>query len=144
MENDRNSGRRESIWSIPRPFVFAYFALVTLLGLPTVVVIVWEKAQSVDARWWAWHTELIRAAAPECGWIGIGIAFSALVTVQGVAILMVGYRYAIEHWVKPLAEKRREEGRAEANRQWAEWLQRKTEAESKGLPFDEPPPGAAQ
>ena len=144
MENDRNSGRRESIWSIPRPFVFAYFALVTLLGLPTVFVIVWEKAQAVDARWWAWHTELIRAAAPECGWIGIGIAFSALVTVQGVAILMVGYRYAIEHWVKPLAEKRREEGRAEANRQWAEWLQRKTEAESKGLPFDEPPPGAAQ
>ena len=57
---------------------------------------------------------------------------------------MVGYRYAIEHWVKPLAEKRREEGRAEANRQWGEWLQRKTEAESKGLPFDEPPPSAAQ
>ena len=81
---------------------------------------------------------------------------------------MVGYRYAIEHWVKPMAEKRRaevrekglaegrakgraearekgrEEGRAEANRQWMEWLQRKTEAESKGLPFDEPPPSAAQ
>ena len=144
MENDRNYGWRESIWSIPRPFVFAYFALVTLLGLPTVVVIAWEKAEAVDARWWAWHTELIRAAAPECGWVGIGIAFSALVTVQGVTIFMVLYQYAIERWVKPLAEKRREEGRAEANRQWAEWLQRKTEAESKSLPFDEPPPGAAQ
>ena len=192
MENNRNSGWRESIWSIPRPFVFAYFMLVTLLGLPTVVVIVWEKAQAVDAHWWAWHTEVIRAAAPECGWTGIGIAFSALVTVQGVAILMVGYRYAIERWVKPIGEKRRaearekgreegrtegreegrtegreegrtegreegrtegreegrtegrEEGRTEAYRQWEEWLQRKTEAESKGLTFDEPPPGAAQ
>ncbi len=156
MQNDRNSGWRESIWSVPRPFVFAYLTLVTLLGLPTVVVIVWEKAQAVNAHWWAWHTELIRAAAPECGWIGIGIAFSALVTVQGVAIVMVGYRYAIERWVKPMAEKRRaesyaagradgrEEGRTETNQQWQEWLQRKTEAESRGLPFDEPPPGAAQ
>ena len=57
---------------------------------------------------------------------------------------MVGYRYAIERWVKPMAEKRRAEsyakGQAEANRQWEEWLQRKTEAESRGLPFDEPPP----
>lgn len=57
---------------------------------------------------------------------------------------MVLYNYAMERWVKPLAEKRREEGRAEANRQWQAWLQRKTEAESKGLPFDEPPPGAAE
>ena len=148
MENVRNSGWRESIWSIPRPFVFAYFALVTLLGLPTVSVITWEKAQDVDARWWEWQTELVRAAAPECGWIGIGIAFSALVTIQGVTTLMVLYQYAIERWVKPLAEKRREEGReegrAEANRQWEEWLQRKAEAELSGLPFDEPPPSAAQ
>ena len=148
MENDHSSDWRESIWSVPRPFVFAYFALVTLLGLPTIVVIAWEKAHTVDARWWAWHTELIRAAAPECGWIGIGIAFSALVTVQGGVILMVGYNYAMERWVKPLAEKRRAEsyakGQAEANRQWEAWLQRKTEAESRGLPFDEPPPGATQ
>ena len=148
MENDGNSDWRESIWSIPRPFVFAYFASVTLLGLPTVAVIAWEKGQAVDAPWWAWHTELIRAAAPECGWIGIGIAFSALVAIQGVTTLMVLYQYAIERWVKPLAEKRREEGREEgraaANRQWEEWLQRKTEAESKGLPFDEPPPGVGQ
>ena len=61
---------------------------------------------------------------------------------------MVGYRYAIEHWVKPMAEKRRAEGyakgQADANRQWEEWLQRRTEAESRGLPFDEPPPGSAQ
>ena len=61
---------------------------------------------------------------------------------------MVLYNYAMERWVKPIAEKRRaenmERGRAEANRQWQAWLQRKTEAESKGLPFDEPPPGSAE
>ena len=57
---------------------------------------------------------------------------------------MVLYNYAMERWVKPLAEKRREEGRAEANRQWEAWLQHETEAESQGLPFDEPQPGAAE
>ena len=65
---------------------------------------------------------------------------------------MVLYNYAMERWVKPIAEKRRAEnlergraeGRAEANRQWQAWLQRKTEADSSGLPFDEPPPSAVE
>ena len=61
---------------------------------------------------------------------------------------MVLYNYTMERWVKPIAEKRRaenlERGRAEANQQWQAWLQRKTEAESSGLPFDEPPPGSAE
>ncbi len=148
VEDNHDFNWRESIWSIPRPFVFAYFALLTLLGLPTVAIIIWEQTQVLDARWWEWHIEIVRAAAPECGLIGIGVAFSALVTVQGVTFLMVLYNYAMERWVKPLAEKRREEGRAEgreeANRRWAAWLQRKTEAENKGLPFDEPPPGSAE
>ena len=32
------------------------------------------------------------------------------------------------------------EGKAEANRAWEEWLKRKEEAEEKGEVFDEPPP----
>ncbi len=75
----------------------------------------------------------LRARRSHSGWPSQRIRVG---TVQGVAIVMVGYRYAIEHWVKPMAEKRRaerrEEGRAEVNRQWMEWLQRKTETESKG------------
>ena len=61
---------------------------------------------------------------------------------------MVLYNAAINLLVKPIIEKHRDQGRqeghAEANQQWEAWLQRKTEAESNGLPFDEPPPGAAQ
>ena len=53
---------------------------------------------------------------------------------------MVLYQAAINRWVKPVIENHRDEGRAEANRQWEEWLQRETEADSKGLAFDEPPP----
>lgn len=61
---------------------------------------------------------------------------------------MVLYQYAIERWVKPVIAKRRDEGRAEgiaaANRQWEAWLQRKAKAESQGLPFNEPRPGAEE
>ncbi len=141
-DNNHNSNWREAIWSIPRSFVLSYFGLVTLLGLPTVVVIIWEKAGEIDAAWWLWHTTVIRAAAPECGQIGIGIAFSALVTVQGAAFFMVLYQFAVNKWVKPVIQKHKDEGRAEANREWEAWLQRKAKAENEGRPFDEPQPGA--
>ena len=163
-DSARRPGWRETIWSVPGSFVFAYFALVTTLGLPAVVVIVWrEAANGVDAAgWWLWPTALTIEAAPLCGAVGIGIAFSALVTVQGAACLMVLYQYAVNRWVKPvinrnveagraegrvegISEGRAEgitEGRTEADQEWAGWLARKEAAESRGLPFDEPPPNA--
>ena len=147
-DSARRPGCRETIWSVPGPFVFAYFALVTTLGLPVVAVIVWrEAANGVDAAgWWLWPTALTIEAAPLCGVVGIGIAFSALVTVQGAACLMVLYQYAVNRWVKPVINRNVEAGRAEgvtqADREWASWLARKEAAESRGLPFDEPPPNA--
>ena len=141
--NDSENGRgwREAVWSVPGPFILLYFALVTALGLPTLTVIIWEKAQAVSANWWLWHTAVIRAAAPECGMAGIGIAIYALLAVQGVAFLMVLYQFAVNKWVKPVIQRHKDAGRAEANRAWQAWLERKAAAESKGLPFDEPPPG---
>ena len=61
---------------------------------------------------------------------------------------MVLYDYAINRWVKPVIERHKEEGREEgitigrqeADRQWGEWLARKADAESQGLPFTEPRP----
>ena len=35
------------------------------------------------------------------------------------------------------------EGRAAANREWQDWLRRRADAEAKGEPFTEPPPGDA-
>ena len=81
---------------------------------------------------------------------------------------MVMYQFAINKWVKPVIRKHqdagraqghneglaeglgkgraegRREGRAEANQAWQSWLERKTTAESKGLPFDEPRPGSPE
>ena len=34
----------------------------------------------------------------------------------------------------------RAEGRAEANRRWADWYHRMKQAQEKNEPFDEPPP----
>ena len=77
---------------------------------------------------------------------------------------MVLYQYAIERWVKPIINRKveagraagveegiekgmeqgmeqgRDEGREESNREWRAWLARRADAESRGLPFDEPMP----
>ena len=77
---------------------------------------------------------------------------------------MVLYQYAIERWVKPIInrnveagraagveegiergiekgiEKGKAQGREKTNQEWRAWLERKADAESRGLPFDEPTP----
>ena len=147
--SDRPFNWREAIWSIPHPFVLLYFGLLTVQGWPAMTAIIWEQAQLVTAsglRWynWTWHTEVIRAAAPEIGQVGLGVAIYTLVTVQGVAFLMVLYNYMIEagrHYLFEPAIKRREnKGRDAADQEWEAWLTRKEDAESQGIPFDEPPP----
>ncbi len=49
-----------------------------------------------------------------------------------------------EHKATGLAEGRAEvqaDARAANNQEWRDWLQRRADAEAKGEPFDEPPPG---
>ena len=65
-------------------------------------------------------------------------------------LLMVTYRYLSDKFLEPQREKIRAkaraeglaEGRAEERRMWEDWFRRREEAEKKGEPFDEPPPGA--
>ncbi len=60
------------------------------------------------------------------------------------------YQAMVNRYVTPVIERHREEGREEGrvegreerDVQWQGWLQRRADAESKGQPFDEPPPGA--
>ena len=52
------------------------------------------------------------------------------------------YQAMVNRYVTPVIERHRAEGRAERDVQWQEWLRRRTEAELKGRPFDDPPPGA--
>lgn len=80
-----------------------------------------------------------------------GIGASTLVLMEGVSYLVITYNYLHNKFVQPLIDKReaemeqrmaegRAEGEAEVNRRWADWNSRRLEAESRGVPFDEPPP----
>ncbi len=59
------------------------------------------------------------------------------------------YQAMVNRFVIPVIEKHRDEGRAEGrvegrvqtNAAWQAWNQRRVDAEARGLPFDEPPPG---
>lgn len=53
---------------------------------------------------------------------------------------MVTGEWMRQKLVEPLKEKQRQEGVELAHAQWREWIERKTEAESKGKPFSEPVP----
>ena len=55
-------------------------------------------------------------------------------------LLMALYQAMVNRYVTPVIERHRAEGRGEMDARWREWLQRRTDAESKGQPFDEPPP----
>ena len=62
---------------------------------------------------------------------------------------MVTYRFLERKILKPQAEKLRAEGREQGRRKgrdeerqvWTDWNRRRVEAEEKGKPFNEPPPG---
>ena len=58
--------------------------------------------------------------------------------------IVVTARYLGNKFVKPLIEKRREEGRVEERLLWSEWNRRREDAEANGFPFSEPPPDRAE
>ena len=102
----------------------------------------------------------------------VGAAGLALLTIEGPKAVMVLADYIEERWVKPLRERNRAErernrteaeerqariraeaeerraeifaeGEAQNQSLWEGWNQRRVEAEVRGEPFDEPPPGSA-
>ena len=63
---------------------------------------------------------------------------------------MITKRYLENKFVRPLIEQHEERGRAQGEKQgaeqerqrWEAWNRRRLEAEAKGEPFNEPPPGS--
>ena len=168
---------REAMWSVPRPFKHAYFALLVALGAPPLAVIIAESAATVGGQsWWLNVIQVIIMSATRFAPVGLGSAIALLIVVHIGAIIMSLYHAIANRWVKPVienheargrneglvegraegrneglvegrAEGRNEglvegmtEGRAAERAEWREWLNRKDEAEARGLPFDEPAP----
>ena len=103
-----------------------------------------ENRHHPEADW----IRLARETATEFATAGIGAAIGTLIAVQGVAIIMSLYHIITNCFTIPVIERHRAEGRvegrAEINQAWAEWNQRRMDAEAQGMPFDEPPPDQQQ
>ncbi len=130
-----NGEQRESIWSVSKGVKHVYFAL--FIGLFSAGTL-WRVLQGVESLAALWHdlSSLAITAA----------ALSMVVTETGRYAMVLAA--AFEEW----REKRRQEQiaravaaalaqeRRESDAEWEAWLQRRTQAEQCGEPFEEPPP----
>ena len=127
---------RESIWSVgkeTKSFYFAAFIIQFLLG--ATLVALRETFQNDADSLFDTVIAVWESSAP----IAITSAAVAIVITELGRYLMVLARH-LEERLEKTREVRRAEGRAEMQRQWEAWNVRRMEAESKGLPFTEPPP----
>ena len=139
---------RQSIWSVASGWLPAYFALFNALGLLGVGVVIvcnvlWVSHPTVHDMIWAIITGIVV--------VGAASATASILAVEtGKNIMIVGTY--LEEMLKKrrarqLAEVRAEgvdEGRADLAAEIREWNARRLAAQSKGEPFDEPPPGLGE
>ena len=125
---------RESIWSVrrqTRELYFVVFIVLFLAGMGLASLRASHTGGSLlDTTLAVWSD-----AAP----LTITAAAAALALTEIGRSLMVLAR-RLEEGLERVRERRRAEGRAEANRAWRDWNARRLQAESKGRPFSEPPP----
>ena len=125
---------RESIWSVQRQTRDTYFVIFVGLfftGMALAALRAFNDSGSLlDATLAVWSD-----AAP----LTITAAAAALALTEiGRSIVAIARR--LEEGLERIREQRRAEGRAEADRDWEAWNQRRLEAEARGEPFTEPPP----
>ena len=147
---NENRPERESIWSIGRKWLPWYLALIFAMIIGWTAFIAWLEVtsgnhDSVPAI----ANAVVKGTGPAAPLIPIYalMVITALDVAGGATVVTA--RYLGDKFLKPLREKIRqegreegkEEGREERQRQWTAWNQRREEAEKRGEPFDEPPPG---
>ena len=144
MREDRGS-ERESFWSIPSGWRVAYvLTFAVKMIVYTVLVARYEIASDGHST----TTEIIIAVAERDSVVTPGFVASTAILMEGVGYIMITYNYLYNKFVKSVIEghkaegraEGRAEGKAEVNTRWADWNSRRLEAESKDVPFDEPPP----
>ena len=127
---------RESIWSVgkeTKSFYFVAFILQFLLGMTSIALR--ETFQNDTDNFLDTVIAIWESSAP----IAITSAAVAIVITELGRYLMVLARH-LEERLERTREVRRSEGRVEIQKKWEAWNVRRLEAESKGLPFTEPPP----
>ena len=129
---------RESIWSVERGTKTLYFILFIFQFFVGMILVFWKTASEHDG-WLNITLTAWQDAAP----IAITSAASAIAVTEIGRYLMV-LASSLEEKLERTRERRRAEGRAEGRTEmyakWEAWNRRRTAAEEKGEPFDEPPP----
>ena len=126
------------------------FSMLCLLG--TGLLSWYETAQRTGDN----AVETVLAIISGMAEVGVAAAVATIVTTEVIQNVMVTGEYLRQKLVEPLKEKQRAEGRAEGlakglekgreegreaeRAAWDAWYRRRIDAESKGEPFDEPPP----
>ena len=144
---------RQSIWSVASGWLPAYFALFNALGLlgtafAIIRNVLWIAHPTIHDMIWAIIADMVI--------VGMASAvISILIVETGKNAMIVGtyledmlkkrrarqMAEAVERGRAEGIAKGRSEGVAENDAKWRAWNARRLAAESKGEPFDEPPPG---
>ena len=132
-ENRRVDDGRESIWSVPKRFKSVYFPLFYLLG---IIGISWSVRYEVSRiASGQSYQDVANAVVQKIPAILMGAAFISLMITEAVMVLAG----MLEDYYK----KRDAKARARVHQIWADWNQRRLEAEARGEDFDEPPPSSS-
>lgn len=130
-ERERSDDERQwvSLLGVPAKRVRPHFWTFSVCFVATLIFYIYVHAFDVDNPSWRQAPSLIMGDTTRAA---VFWALASPMVVEG-AVMVFGWLYM---------EKKREEGRAEANAAWDEWNRRRVEAEAKGEPFTEPPPSA--
>lgn len=163
MNND-NRPSREPPWSIPYGWRVAYVLTFAVKMIAYTLIVARQEIASGGHRN---AIDITIAVIERDSTVTPGIGASTIILMEGVSYLVITYNYLHNKFVQPLIDKREAEierrlaesvaeglaeglaegkargmaeGKAEMHLRWADWNSRRLEAESKGIPFDEPPP----
>ena len=129
QRNNRDERQWVSFPGVPLERVRPHFWAFSVCFVATLIFYICVHVVIADDPSWSQAPSLIMGDTVRAGLFWI---FGSPITVEG-AVMVFGWLYS---------EKKRQEGRAEANAVWEEWNRRRMQAEANGEPFTEPPPSA--
>ena len=141
-------GARESIWSILSKYKGWYFGL---FSGQMVIAVIWLAQRAIADESLPGVTDKILSVWQNLAPVAISSAAIALALTDIWGTVMV-----FASWLEETLEKRKQRqikaaedrglarGRAELQREWLEWNQRREAAAAVGEEFTEPPPGTSQ
>ena len=141
---DENPERTESLFDVTPARRRAYLLSFVGFSLIGYGVVIWHHATG-GAPLVNCDGEPHAATTVMSVMLGFAIAHAAAFGLALTTAEITGGTMVIADWLRakyvtPLIERRRAEGRAEANDNWREWNRRRQEAEARGEEFNEPEP----